>query len=131
MELQGKIISVLPTLSGQGKRGAWMKNQFVVEWLDNGYTQRLCLEVVGEDRWDKMKSSVVVGNEVIVRFSVTSREYQGKWFTSASCFYCSRMGGQQQQQQPTQSNATTTTGNGGGQPTNTQAQESDESEIPF
>lgn len=99
VELTGKVINVLQPLSGQGSKGSWMKNQFVIEWQDNGYTQKLCLEVMGEDKWEKMKSSVVVGNDVNVRFSVSSREYQGRWFTSASCFYCIGVGGSNAQQQ--------------------------------
>lgn len=99
VELTGKVINVLQPLSGQSSKGSWMKNQFVIEWQDNGYTQKLCLEVMGEDKWEKMKSSVVVGNDVNVRFSVSSREYQGRWFTSASCFYCVGVGGNNMQQQ--------------------------------
>jgi len=31
MEIQGKIIQVLPEQTGQGKNGPWKKNRFVVE----------------------------------------------------------------------------------------------------
>lgn len=95
IELTGKVVSVLPTQSGHGKNGEWVKNAFVIEWQDNGYTQKLCLEVVGADKFEKMKNAVRVGNDVLVRFSVSSREWQNKWFTSCQCFYCSTIGGQQ------------------------------------
>lgn len=96
IEQVGKVVAILPTQSGQSSRGSWMKNQFIIEWQDNGYKQNLCLDVMGEDKWDKMKQSVVVGNDVNVRFSVSSREYNGRWFTSCQCFYCANVGGQQQ-----------------------------------
>ena len=99
MEITGKIVNVLPTLSGQGKNGEWVKNSFVIEWQDNGYKQLLCLEVVGADKFEKMKNAVKVGYEVLCRFSVSSREWNGKYFTTAQCFYCANVGGQQQQQQ--------------------------------
>jgi hypothetical protein len=105
MEITGKIVNVLPTLSGQGKNGEWVKNSFVIEWQDNGYKQLLCLEVVGADKFEKMKNAVKVGHEVLCKFNVTSREYQGRWYTSCSCFYCSNVGGQQQQQQQAVPNA--------------------------
>ena len=95
MERTAKIIQVLPEQKFNGKKGETVKNAFVVEWQDNGYTQKLCLEVMGEDKWNKMKKAVAVGNEVLVKYEATSREWQGKWFTSCSCFYCSNVGGQQ------------------------------------
>ena len=101
IELTGKIVSVLQEQRGQGRNGEWVKNGFVIEYDDNGYTQKLCLEVLGEDKFEKMKGNVVVGKEVLVKFSASSREWQGKWFTSCSCFYCGAIGGQQAQQ-PTQ-----------------------------
>ena len=102
MERTAKIIQVLPEQRGNGSKGEWVKNAFVIEWTDNGYTQKLCLEVIGEDKFEKMKKAVVVGNEVLVKYEATSREYQGRWYTSCSCFYCSNVGGQQQTQSPAQ-----------------------------
>lgn len=102
MERTAKIIQVLPEQKFNGKNGEIVKNAFVIEWQDNGYTQKLCLEVMGADKWEKMKKAVSVGNEVLVKYEATSREWQGKWFTSCSCFYCSNVGGQQQAQTPSQ-----------------------------
>lgn len=98
-EITGKIVNVLPEQRFNGKNGEIVKNAFVIEWQDNGYTQKLCLEVMGADKWEKMQKAVVVGYDVQVRFNVTSREWQGRWFTSCQCFYCSTIGGEQQQQQ--------------------------------
>lgn len=100
MERTAKIIQVLPEQRFNGKNGEIVKNAFVIEWQDNGYTQRLCLEVMGEDKFEKMKKAVVVGYEVLVKYEATSREWQGKWFTSCQCFYCSNVGGMQQAQSP-------------------------------
>lgn len=98
MERTAKIIQVLPEQRFNGRNGEIVKNAFVVEWTDNGYTQKLCLEVMGEDKFEKMRKAVVVGNDVLVKYEATSREYQGRWFTSCSCFYCANVGGQQQTQ---------------------------------
>ena len=96
MERTAKIIQVLPEQKFNGKKGETVKNAFVVEWQDNGYTQKLCLEVMGADKFEKMKNAVKVGNDVLCKFSVSSREYNGKYYTSCSCFYCANVGGQQQ-----------------------------------
>ena len=96
MERTAKVIQVLPEQRFNGKNGEIVKNAFVIEWQDNGYTQKLCLEVMGEDKFEKMKKAVVVGNEVLVKYEATSREYNGKYYTTANCFYCSNVGGQQQ-----------------------------------
>lgn len=111
MDLQGKIVAVLPEQRFNSKNGEVVKNAFVIEWQENGYAQKLCLEVMGEDKFEKMKKAVVVGNDVQVRFNVTSREYNGRYYTTASCFYCANIGAvnnqpqQAQQQQRTPSPA--------------------------
>lgn len=92
VEITGKIVNVLPTQSGQGSKGEWVKNAFVIEWQDNGYTQKLCLEVMGADKWEKMRKAVVVGNEVMVKFGVSSREYNRKYYTTCVCWYCASVG---------------------------------------
>ena len=121
-EITGKIVNVLPTLSGQGKNGEWVKNSFVIEWQDNGYKQLLCLEVVGADKFEKMKNAVKVGYEVLCKFSVSSREWNGKYFTTATCFYCANVGGQQQAQSPTQAPR---------QPANAPQQTNSDDQLPF
>ena len=119
MERTAKIIQVLPEQRFNGKNGEIVKNAFVIEWQDNGYTQKLCLEVIGADKWEKMQKAVVVGNEVLVKYEATSREWQGKWFTSCQCFYCSNVGGQQQAQSPVQA------------PQHQASAPQDDSQLPF
>lgn len=122
MERTAKIIQVLPEQRFNGKNGEVVKNAFVIEWQDNGYTQKLCLEVMGADKWEKMQKAVAVGNDVLVKYEATSREWQGKWFTSCQCFYCSNVGGQHQTQSSQQSSQ---------QPTSAPQQTNDDSSLPF
>lgn len=121
MERTAKIIQVLPEQRFNGKNGEIVKNAFVVEWTDNGYTQKLCLEVMGEDKFEKMKKAVAVGNDVLVKYEATSREYNQKWYTSCACFYCSNVGAQQQTQSSVQAPQ---------QPTSAPQQTSDD-QLPF
>ena len=93
MELTGVIKSVLPSQMGVGSRGEWFKGFFVLEYTEGNFTQSLCLEVFGREKWEKMMQSIVAGNRVLVRFNVSSHEYNGKWFTSCSCYYCAVVSG--------------------------------------
>lgn len=103
IQLDGKVVQVLPMQSGNGKNGGWVRNSFVLEYSDDGYKSKLCLEVYDTERWEKMKPCIEVGADVHVRFSISSREWNGKWFTSARCFYCSSSGVQKSQSAPVQS----------------------------
>lgn len=110
-ELTGKITEVLPTQRGQGRSGEWVSNSFVVQYGEQGHIQQLCLTVFGEDKWQKISQNVAVGNTVHCLFNLSSKGYNGKYFTSAVCFSCSLGGysnnqgggnGYQQQPQPQQ-----------------------------
>lgn len=96
MEITGIIIKVLPEQKINGELK--VKNAFVIEWKDNGYPLMLCLDVLGEAKWDKMKHNIVVGNQVTCKFNATSREYNGKYFTSCNCWYCALVGAADAQQ---------------------------------
>lgn len=84
MELQGKVFAVLPLQSGTSARGEW-KRQTVVFSVDDGkFETKIAVENVKKaDEFGKLN----VGDEVKFRFDVSSREFQGKWFTSATCWY--------------------------------------------
>lgn len=45
MEITGKIIQVLPEQRFNGKNGEIVKNAFVIEWQDSGYTQHCVLKL--------------------------------------------------------------------------------------
>ena len=102
MDLNGTVVTILPEQRFNGKNGEVVKNAFVIEWVDNGFKQHLCLEVIGADKFEKMQKAIVVGYDVQVRFNVTSREWQGRWFTSCQCFYCANIGAVNNQPQQTQ-----------------------------
>lgn len=79
MEIQGKIIRDLGEQSGTSSRGnAWKKHEFVIETHDT-YAKQVCITLFG-DRADQYP--IAVGEEVTVSFDLTSREYNGRWYTS-------------------------------------------------
>lgn len=80
MDLQGKIIVIMPSVTGQSTKGAWKKQEFVIETLDQ-YPKKIAFEAWGEDcrAFDDLKT----GNVIKVHFNVESREHEGRWYTTA------------------------------------------------
>ena len=96
MEVQGKIIAVLPKTSGISQRSgnAWSAQTFVLE-TNEQYPKKIPFEVFGEDRLAKF--NIQMGEFLSIRFDVDGREWNGKWFPKISCYDVLRAGGQQPQ----------------------------------
>lgn len=81
MEIQGKIIQVLPIQEGTNKDGkAWKVQPYVLETIDTNYPTKLYFEVWG-DRINRYP--LEEGDEVTVSFDLESREFNGRWYTTA------------------------------------------------
>lgn len=79
MELQGKVIAVLPEKSGVSARGEWKAQSFVIETHEQ-YPKKLCFDVFGADRLAQF--NIQSGEELLVSFDIDAHEYQGRWFNS-------------------------------------------------
>ena len=87
MELNVKIAKILESQSFVSKKNGltYVKHHFL--GVTGGqYPKQIAFSVMGDDKWKEM--SVVVGKEYVVSLDVTSREWQGKWFTDVSCWRC-------------------------------------------
>ena len=83
MEIQGKIISVLPTRSGTSARGTqWSSQTAVIETQDQ-YPQKLAFDVIN-DKIDQL--NIQVGEFLTVQFDINAREYNGRWFNSVNAW---------------------------------------------
>lgn len=80
MELKGKIIQVLPTFTGMGKKGSWAKQEFVIE-TEGQYPKKVCIAVWGQDKIDKYDLESAVGIIVQASIELESREHNGRWYT--------------------------------------------------
>lgn len=93
MELAGKIVTILPLVTGQGKNGPWKKQDFVIE-TDGQYPKKACFSLWG----DKIDQARLTENMMVtVYFDVESREYNGRWYTEMRAWKVSS-GGQAPQQ---------------------------------
>jgi len=78
LEFEGNLIKVLPEVTGQGKNGAWVKQDFVLETEDQ-YPKKACFTAWGDKSADLKTFSL--GEKLRVQFSVESREYNERWYT--------------------------------------------------
>lgn len=94
--INGKITAALSPRRGTAKTGnEWVSQDFVIE-TENG--DCICFNMFGEDKI--LNSGLKVGAIASVTCDVKSKEWNGKWFTSASCVNCIVQGAAQPQQVP-------------------------------
>ncbi len=79
-EIQGKIYKILEKVTGKGRFGDWVKQDFVIETEDE-YPKKVCFFMWGDDKI-RLLSTYKEGNIVKVSFSPESKEYNEKWFTN-------------------------------------------------
>ena len=83
IEFTGTVFEVLPLASGIGRSGPWARSTVVFELSEGRFTTKIACENTKEaEKFNKLKK----GQTVKVKADVTSREYQGRWFTSAVCW---------------------------------------------
>lgn len=80
LELEGKIITKLPVQTGTSARGPWSKQEFVIEYQEGNYPTQVCFNVWGEDKVKDLEK-FQAGETVKVSFNLSSREYNGRWYS--------------------------------------------------
>jgi len=78
MELQGKLVKVLPSVTGEGKNGAWIKQDFILETQEQ-YPKKICISAWGE-KVEALKR-LQLGDLLKVGINAESREYNERWYT--------------------------------------------------
>ena len=78
-ELEGRILTKLGAQSGTSARGAWARQDFVLEYQDGNYPAQACITAWGEEAVRELDRHGV-GETVRVSFNVKAREYNGRWF---------------------------------------------------
>ncbi len=83
LEFEGNLIKVLQEVTGQGKNGAWVKQDFVLETEDQ-YPKKACFTAWGDKSAELKNFSL--GDKLRVTFSVESREYNERWYTDLRAY---------------------------------------------
>lgn len=77
MEIQGKVIAVLPERSGVSARGEWKSQTYVIETQEQ-YPKKMAFDVFGADRIANF--GIHSGEVINVSFDIDAHEYQGRYF---------------------------------------------------
>lgn len=85
MEIQGKIINVLPERSGVSQRTgtAWKAGSFIIETIEQ-FPKKCVFDVFGEDRLNQF--NIQVGQMLTVSIDIDAHEYNGRWFNSIRAY---------------------------------------------
>jgi|TARA_B110000902_G_C14251511_1_gene566275 hypothetical protein len=88
--LEGKVVQLLVPQSGESSRGAWKKQDFVIETSEN-YPKKI--SIVGfQDMADKV-AELKEGDEVKVAINIESREYNSRWYTDVKAWKIDKVSG--------------------------------------
>ena len=99
MQFKGKIIEALPVVTGQGARGTWVKQGFVLEYDSGQYPKSIAFDVFGDEKLQKFRISV--GEELICDIDFKAvKGRNGSTFNSVDCWNVTRVNQFQQQAQP-------------------------------
>ncbi len=84
MELQGKVIAVLPERSGTSARGEWKSQEYVIDITGSQYPRHFVFTVFGADRIQRF--NIQMGQEVLVAFDIDAHEWNGRWFNDIRAY---------------------------------------------
>lgn len=91
MELKATIIQVLPVERGVSKAGKeWQKATVIAQYGDAKYPKKVALDNFKDA---EKFAAIPVGAEVCFFIDVESREFNGRWYTSVTCYKWDVLGG--------------------------------------
>ncbi len=99
MEIVGKVVRLGGLTEGTSARGAWRKQELIIETLEQ-YPKQVCLVCWG-DRVAEAQN-FVTGQTIKAQISIESREFNGKWYTDVRPFRFDIDAPQQNQPMPMQ-----------------------------
>lgn len=83
LDISGKLIAKLQQQTGQGKNGAWVKQDFIIETQEQ-FPKKVCVTLWG----DKVKDldNIAIGDALKTSVNIESREFNGKWYTDVKAW---------------------------------------------
>lgn len=81
--LEGKVVQLLEPQEGTSTRGAWKKQDFVIETEEN-YPKKICITGF-QDIADKV-AELNPGEQVKISVNIESREYNSRWYTDVKAW---------------------------------------------
>jgi hypothetical protein len=94
MDFVGKVLEILPAMSGQSARGTWERQTVIFEQANKQFGKEIAVTFMNKAQDVAM---LRVGESYTVSFDIESRKYMDKWYTDVRAW---RVQPQQPQAQP-------------------------------
>jgi hypothetical protein len=91
MQVEGKLVEKLEMQTGSGRNGEWKKQDFVIETAGDRFPKKICITA-----WSDMIAELEtykMGDQLKVDIDLSSREYNGRWYTDVKAWRMSNDGG--------------------------------------
>lgn len=92
LDITGKLVTKLPQQNGQGKNGAWIKQDFIIETQEQ-FPKKVCISLWGDKA--KELDSISIGETLKLGINIESREFNGKWYTDVKAWKIEKQGANQ------------------------------------
>lgn len=89
LEIEGTLMKKMGVQSGVSARGEWAKQEFLLEYQDGRFPASAVFSVWGQDKVNEL-AAFGVGDLIRVSFKVSSREFNGKYYTDLRAWNISR-----------------------------------------
>tara|TARA_R110002167_G_scaffold1338_3_gene5971 strand:+ start:813 stop:1139 length:327 start_codon:yes stop_codon:yes gene_type:complete len=95
MNVTGELVKVLDKEQGTSKAGKeWVKQSFVIK-TDAKFNPEICFELFGEEKVEMLHNivkTITIGEMLSIDFNLSSREYNGRYYTQASAWKVEKVG---------------------------------------
>ncbi|MCQ2133459.1 MAG: DUF3127 domain-containing protein [Bacteroidales bacterium] len=91
LEIEGTLLRKMDVQSGRSARGDWAKQEFLVEFQEGKFPTTAVFTAWGQDKVSEL-DKFSAGDQVKVAFNISSREYQGRWYTDLRMWKISEAG---------------------------------------
>jgi len=82
LSIKGKVVAILEVATGEGKNGTWKKGGYVIE-TEGQYPKTVAIELFNDTLENHCPK---VGEVVTSHLNITSREYNGKWYSNVGAW---------------------------------------------
>ena len=83
LELNGKLVKLLPVQSGESQRGPWKKQDMIIE-TNEQYPKKIAITCWGE-KVDEIQN-LAEGTNLLVAINIESREFNERWYTDVKAW---------------------------------------------
>ena len=89
MEVKGIVTKIVPAETGVSKAGKEWKKQVIVVDTGSDYNPEIAIQAFGDEKINDL-NKLGLGDSVLIKCNVSSREYNGKYFHNIDGWFFSK-----------------------------------------